>query len=69
LPVLSGTASFKRLTFDLGLGIEKPVGADVFLYLEGRVHVPTSGYPSKHILVNNNAPLTATVNTGLRILF
>jgi hypothetical protein len=69
LPVLSGTASFKRLTFDLGLGIEKPVGADVFLYLEGRVHVPTSGYPSKHILVNNNAPLTATVNAGLRILF
>lgn len=69
IPVLSGIANFKRLTLDLGLGIEKAVGADVFLYMEGRVHVPTSSYPSRHILVNNNSPLTATVNAGLRILF
>jgi hypothetical protein len=69
LPVFGGRANFKRLTIDLGLGAEFPIGADVFVYLEARACIPTSGYPSQHILKNENAPFVGALNTGLRILF
>jgi hypothetical protein len=69
LPVFPGKANFKRLTFDLGLGYEMPLGGDVFLYAEGKTLIPTTDYPSDHLFINNNAPFTASVNLGLRILF
>lgn len=69
VPVLSGVANFKRLTADLALGYEKPIGADFFLYAEGKIWIPASDYPSKYIFVNDNAPLTAMFDIGLRILF
>ena len=69
LPVLSGKANFKRLTLDLGLGWEVPLSETVFFYNEGRVWIPTTGYPSNHIFINRNAPMVATLNFGLRILF
>jgi hypothetical protein len=69
VPVLTGKANFKRLTADLGLGWELPVGGDIFLYAEGRAWVPTTDYPSKYIFVNNNAPLVGMLNAGIRILF
>lgn len=68
-PVMAGKANFKRLTFDLGLGIEFPVGGDVFLYFEGRGLIPTTDYPSPYLFVNNNAPFTGAANMGIRILF
>jgi hypothetical protein len=69
LPVLSGKANFKRLTLDLGLGLEFPVGGDIYLYLEGRALVPTTDYPSSYLFINNNTPFTGAVNAGFRILF
>jgi len=69
VPVLSGKANFKRLTLDIGLGTEFPVGADIYIYLEGRALVPTTDYPSQYLFVNKNAPFTAAANAGLRILF
>jgi hypothetical protein len=69
LPVLPGTGRFKRLTLDLGLGYEVPVGGDVFLYLEGRALVPTTDYPSNYLFINKYAPFTASANVGFRILF
>lgn len=69
LPVLSGKANFKRLTLDPGLGIERYIGGDVYLYAEGRVWVPTTDYPSTYIFVNENAPWAAMLNVGLRVLF
>lgn len=69
VPVRSGKANFKRLTLDLGLGWEAPLGADVFIYAEGRAWVPTTDYPSKYIFVNDNAPLVGMFNVGIRILF
>jgi hypothetical protein len=69
VPVLSGTSNFKRLTADLGLGWEKPIGAEFYLYAEARTWIPASDYPSKFLFVNDNAPLTAMLNIGLRILF
>jgi len=68
-PVLNGSANFKRLTFDLGLGWELPFGSNVFFYNEVKVLVPTTDYPSLYILVNYNAPLMASLNFGFRFLF
>ena len=69
LPVLSGKANFKRLTIDLGLGGEVPIGGDFYLYIEGRAWIPTTDYPSKYIFINNNAPLVGMLNGGLRLRF
>ena len=69
LPIKTGNANFKRLTFDLALGWEKPLGADFHFYTEARVSVPSPGYPSPFLLVNDQAPFTAVVCGGLRILF
>lgn len=69
LQVYPGKANFKRLTLDLGLGAEFPMGGDVYLYAEGRAWVPTTDYPSKHIFINDNAPFVAMLNLGIRIPF
>ncbi len=68
-PVRSGKANFKRLTIDAGLGAEFPLGADIFLYSEGRVWIPTTDYPSKYLFINEGAPLIGMFNIGLRVLF
>jgi hypothetical protein len=69
LPVLAGNANFKRLTLDLGLGYEAPLGGDFYFYLEGRSLVPITDYPSNYLYNNKYSPLTASVELGLRILF
>ena len=69
LPVLPGKANFKRLTLDCGIGYEIPIGADVYFYNDGRLWLPTTDYPSKHIFVNDNAPVVAVINFGIRVLF
>jgi len=69
VPVFSGGGSFKRLTLDLGLGWETPIGAEMYLYTEGKVWVPTTNYPSKYLFVNSNAPLVAMLSGGIRIFF
>jgi len=69
VPVRSGEANFKRLTIDLGLGWEKPLGGDFYFYTEARTFIPASDYPSKYIFVNKNAPFTGSLHAGLRIIF
>lgn len=69
VPVRSGKANFKRLTLDLGLGWEAPLGSEVFFYAEGKVWIPTTDYPSKFIFINDNAPLVGMISAGIRILF
>jgi hypothetical protein len=69
VPVLEGKANFKRLTFDFGFGYERPVGGDVYFFLETRALAPMTDYPSDYIYIDKNAPLTTSLNLGLRILF
>lgn len=66
---INGVGHFKRLTLDVGLGWEIPLGGDLFFYTEGKMWVPTTSYPSKYLFENNNAPLTGMITAGLRILF
>lgn len=69
LPVLAGEGAFKRLTADLGAGWEQPLAGDFYLYAEGKIAIPTTGYPSQFLFVNDKAPFTAAAAIGLRILF
>lgn len=68
-PVQTGAGNFKRLTLDLGLGIERPIGADIYIYSECRTYIPISDYPSPYLPPAKYAPLTASLCMGLRILF
>lgn len=69
VPVRSGEGKFKRLTADLGLGIEIPLGAEIYFYTEARTWLPVSDYPSKYLFTNENAPVYGFFNAGVRILF
>jgi len=69
VPVLAGKGKFKRLTYDLGLGFEQPMGGDIYFYTEVKTFIPATDYPNQHLYVNDNAPLTAYLNLGFRILF
>jgi hypothetical protein len=69
VPVNSGKSNFKRLTADLGLGWEIMLGGDIYFYNEARAEIPTSDYPSPYLFLNRNAPLMASVNAGIRIVF
>lgn len=69
LPVRGGAGAFKRLTFDLGLGIEKCVGGDLYVYTELIHWIPASDYPSPFVLANRRAPQASTFHAGIRILF
>lgn len=66
---VNGLGYFKRLTLDLGLGWEIPLGGEIYFYSEGKIWIPTTEYPSKYLFINNNAPLVAMATAGLRILF
>lgn len=66
---VSGSGRFKRLTLDLSLGWEAPLGADIFFYNEARASFPTSDYPSRYLLTNEHAPLNVVVAGGIRVLF
>ncbi len=69
VPVQAGKANLKRLTLDLGLGWEVPLGADFYFYTDGRVWIPTTDYPNRFLFVNNNAPLVGMLSTGIRVVF
>ena len=47
--ISGGSGNFKRLTFDICTGWETPVGYEIFLYTEARLHIPTSDYPSHYL--------------------
>jgi hypothetical protein len=66
---LQGEGHFKRLSLDLGLGVEYPVGDEFFVYAEAKTWIPTTQYPSKYLFVNKNAPLVALASIGVRIIF
>jgi len=64
-----GSGNFKRLTFDVGLGVDFPVSTGVFLYTELRTWIPTTRYPSTYLYKDNyHIPALAIVNLGIRLL-
>jgi hypothetical protein len=63
------TANFNRISADAALGFELPLGADAFVYAEGRVMLPITDYPSRVLEVNTRVPLPVTVSLGIRVYF
>lgn len=68
LRAIEGSATFKRLTFDIGLGSEARLATSVYLYADLRTWLPASNFPSPY-LFNNSLPRVIIASTGLRILF
>jgi hypothetical protein len=68
-PTLAGNSEFKRLTIDLGAGVEFPIGGNFFLYSDVRTWIPTTNYPSPYLHNNENVPLPFMISGGMRILF
>lgn len=66
---VEGIASFKRLTLDLGLGAEVPLGGDFFIYSDIKTFMQASSFPSPYLHRNKNVPLPLMANLGVRILF
>lgn len=65
---IEGTGHFNRLTFDLALGVEYPIGSAVYLFGEARTWLQSSDYPSPY-MYNNKMPQVLMLNGGLRVLF
>jgi hypothetical protein len=68
-PPKEGNGAFKRMTLDMALGTEFPLGTAVFVYTEARTWIPTSHYPSEYLYEDNyNIPAVLAINVGLRVL-
>ena len=66
---LSGEGNFRRLTLDLGLGVEYHVGGTIYAYSDLRTWLPTTNYPSEYLHSNDKVPMPLILSFGLRILF
>ena len=65
---VSGEGSLKKLTFDLGLGGEVPIGANFFAYVDGRGWLPASSGTSPYLHNQKNVPLSIILSLGLRMV-
>lgn len=67
---VNGNNSFRRLTFDLGLGIEYPIGSDIYLYSDVRTWISASDAPaSVYFHDTRNVPMPVILSVGIRLLF
>lgn len=64
-----GEDKVRKLTFDLCLGAEAPLGGNFFAYADLRTWLPASSNTSPYLHNQRNLPLPVMVSAGLRILF
>ncbi len=69
VPVLAGRDKYNRLTLDLGLGLEVPIGGDFFIYGECKSYIPVSTFPNRYLLNDKYTPLPGMLTIGVRVLF
>lgn len=69
VPTSEGAGSFKRLSFDIGLGAELPLGGNFYAYADGRTWLPASSNASPYLHNQRNVPLPFMLCAGLRLLF
>ena len=68
-PLLPGEGNFRKLTFDLGIGGEVPIGGNFFLFVDGRTWLPASSKTVPYLHNQKNVPLPVMLSAGMRILF
>ncbi|RYZ23960.1 MAG: hypothetical protein EOO10_20740 [Chitinophagaceae bacterium] len=64
-----GEGAFRKLTFDLGIGGEVPIGGNFFLFADGRTWLPASSKTASYLHNQKNVPLPFMLSAGMRILF
>lgn len=64
---IAGSATVRRLTFDVGVGGEFLLGGGIYFYTELRTWLPASDYQSPY-LYNNDIPRVLMLNGGIRLL-
>ena len=67
--VWEGEGPLKKLTFDLGLGGEMPLGGNFFIYSDARAWLPASINESPYLFNQRNVPLAFMLSAGVRVLF
>jgi len=65
----TASSKFRRLTFDLAIGAEQPLGGSFFVFVDARTWLPASSTPSPYLHEQKNVPLPVMASAGLRILF
>lgn len=66
---LLGANKFTRLTLDLGIGGEIPIGGNIYIYSDLRTWVNTSSYPSDVFHNDEEPTLPIMLHLGIRLLF
>lgn len=69
LTPLAGTQSVNRLSFDVGLGIEKPIMGNFFWYAEAKTWIHKGAFRSPLLARQNEKITPVMIGGGLRILF
>ena len=65
-----GLGRWRSLTFDLGLGVEYPLSAGIYIFGDLRTWIPNSdNNPSPFLHNIKNAPMPLMINGGVRIFF
>lgn len=65
---VQGSGSFNKLTLDLGVGAERPLGGQMFLYLDLRTALPLSHFQSPFLHTDAAFPKAFSLSFGLRLL-
>ena len=65
---MQGTGNFNKLTLDLGLGVERPLGGQIFVYFDLRTALPLSHYPSPFLHTDAAFPKAFSLSVGVRLL-
>lgn len=64
-----GAHHFRKLTADLAIGMEIPIGGDFSVTGDLRVMLPASSTATNYTHYDEKVPLTVFANLGIRILF
>lgn len=64
-----GENKVRRLTFDVGIGAEQPLGGNFFAFAHGRLWLPSSSHTSPYLSNQRDVPLAVIASAGLRVLF
>ncbi len=67
--LIGGAGKVRKLTFDLGLGGEMPLGGNFFAFADARTWLPASSNTSPFLHNQRNVPLPVIASIGLRLLF
>lgn len=64
----AGSGTVRKLTFDLGLGGERPLSHSIYFFADARTWLPASSNESKYLHNQGNVPLPFMLSAGIRVL-